>query len=106
MSESTDYPKQLKKLRLLDNRLSTLKQKNDAVIPLNQAVAEIKKLRERINNECRERVIFDNVFKNLEIDLKKNDHELRGNISISMSVDNKVQEFMDELTFLQKQVNF
>lgn len=44
-------------------------------------------MRERINNECRERIIFDTVFKNLEIDLKKNDHELRGNISISISVD-------------------
>ena len=45
---------------------------------------------EIINNECRERVIFDTVFKNLEIDLKKNDHELRNHISVSMSVDSKL----------------
>lgn len=55
-----------------------------------QAIADIKRLREIINNECRERVIFDTVFKNLEIDLKKNDHELRNHISVSMSVDNKL----------------
>ena len=39
----------------------------------NQAIAEIKRLRDKINNECRERVIYDTVFKNLETDLKKND---------------------------------
>jgi hydroxymethylpyrimidine pyrophosphatase-like HAD family hydrolase len=51
---------------------------------------DIKRLREIINNECRERVILDNVSKNLEIDLKKNDHELRNHISVSMSIDNKL----------------
>ena len=58
----------------------------------NQAIAEIKRLRDKINNECRERVIYDTVFKNLETDLKKNDEELRNYVSVSMAIDNKIVE--------------
>ena len=41
--------------------------------------------------------MFDTVFKNLEIDLKKNDHQLRNYISISMSVEEKINEYQNDI---------
>ena len=40
-------------------------------------MAEIKRLKEDVNIVRRERVIFDNVFKKLEIDLKQKEEELK-----------------------------
>ena len=71
---------------------------------MKEAIAEIKRLREKISNECRERVIYDTVFKNLETDLKKNEHELRSQISVSMAIENKIQECGAEIEYITKQV--
>ena len=40
-------------------------------------MAEIKRLKEEVNLVRRERVIFDNVFKKLEMDLKLKEEELK-----------------------------
>lgn len=54
-------------------------------------------MRDKINNECRERVIYDTVFKNLETDLKKQDNNIRKNISITMATDMKINECQDDI---------
>ena len=54
-----------RKIKSLENRLDKQLQK------FNQAVAQNKNLREQIDALRRERVVFDNIYKKLETELKK-----------------------------------
>jgi hypothetical protein len=47
-------------------------------------LAEIKRLQEEVNLVRRERVIYDNVFKKLEFDLKIKEESLKKHIFISL----------------------
>jgi hypothetical protein len=42
------------------------------------------------------------VFKNLEIDLKKNHMDLQNAISVGIAVDEKLEEVTNEMLYLQK----
>lgn len=63
-SDGTEVPQLQKKVKTLDYQLEKTRQRH------NEALAEIKRLKEEVNAARRERVIFDNVFKKLETDLK------------------------------------
>eukprot|EP00941_MAST-03F_sp_MAST-3F-sp1_P006020 g6020.t1 len=53
-----------KQIRILENRL------DKALVKFNQALSHNKKLREKIDNLRRERVVFDNIYKKLEHELQ------------------------------------
>ena len=80
-----------KKMKNYEYKLDQTKQKH------NQAVAEIKRLKEEVNLVRRERVIFDNVFKKLEMDLKLKEEELKKKLLETIQIENERQQIMDEL---------
>ena len=74
------------KIKALEYRLSTQLQK------FNQAVAENKSMRERIDSLRKERVVFDMIYRQLESDIKRKREEL---IAI-MSRTDKAEKARDE----------
>jgi hypothetical protein len=60
-------------------------------------VAEIKRLKEEVNLVRRERVIFDNVFKKLEMDLKLKEEELKKKLLETIQIENERQQILDDL---------
>jgi chromosome segregation ATPase len=66
-ADNTSLPQ---KIRALEYRLSTQLQK------FNQAVAENKSMRERIDALRKERVVFDVIYRQLELDIKQRREEL------------------------------
>jgi len=66
-ADSTSMPQ---KIKALEYRLSTQLQK------FNQAVAENKSMRERIDSLRKERVVFDMIYRQLESDIKTKREEL------------------------------
>ena len=52
-------------------------------------MAEIKKIKEDVNQCRKERVIFDNVFKKLEMDLKLKEDEFRTKLKDSIEKEKK-----------------
>jgi hypothetical protein len=74
------------KIKALEYRLSTQLQK------FNQAVAENKSMRERIDSLRKERVVFDMIYRQLESDIKGKREEL---IAI-MSRTDKAEKARDE----------
>jgi hypothetical protein len=65
-------------------------------------VAEIKRLKEEVNLVRRERVIFDNVFKKLEMDLKLKEEELKKKLLETITIENERQQILDELNNVQE----
>ena len=53
-----------KQIRILENRL------DKALVKFNEALATNKKLRLNIDSLRRERVVFDNIYRKLEVELK------------------------------------
>ncbi len=60
-------------------------------------MAEIKRLKEEVNLVRRERVIFDNVFKKLEMDLKLKEEELKKKLLETIQIENERQQILDDL---------
>ncbi len=65
-------------------------------------MAEIKRLKEEVNLVRRERVIFDNVFKKLEMDLKLKEEELKKKLLETITIENERQQILDELNNVQE----
>ena len=86
-----------KKVKTYEGRLEKIRQKH------NESLAEIKILKEEINVARKERVIYDNVFKKLETDLKNKEEEFKRYLyEKSQVTENK--EFMEEsINGLKKQ---
>jgi len=82
-ADSTSMPQ---KIKALEYRLSTQLQK------FNQAVAENKSMRERIDSLRKERVVFDMIYRQLENDIKGKREEL---IAIMAKTD-KAEKARDE----------
>jgi len=82
-ADSTSMPQ---KIKALEYRLSTQLQK------FNQAVAENKSMRERIDQLRKERVVFDMIYRQLESDIKGKREEL---IAIMAKTD-KAEKARDE----------
>ena len=60
-------------------------------------MAEIKRLKEEVNLVRRERVIFDNVFKKLEMDLKLKEEELKKYLKETIQIENDRAVILDDL---------
>ncbi len=86
-----------KKVKTYEGRLEKIRQKH------NESLAEIKILKEDINVARKERVIYDNVFKKLETDLKNKEEEFKRYLyEKSQVTENK--DFMEEsIEALKKQ---
>lgn len=63
----------------------------------NESLAEIRKLVDVVNASRRERVIFDNVFKNLENDLKHKEEEFKKYLFENLQVEKEKKIAEDEL---------
>jgi hypothetical protein len=75
----------------LENKLEKMRQKH------NESLAEIRKLIEVVNANRRERVIFDNVFKNLEHDLKHKEEEFKKYLFENLQVEKERKIAEEEL---------
>ena len=64
---------------------------------MNNSNAEIKKLSEDVNQVRRERVIYDNVFKKLELDLKQKEEKLKKLINENLSIELNREDMIDNL---------
>ena len=64
---------------------------------MNNSNAEIKKLSEDVNQVRRERVIYDNVFKKLELDLKQKEEKLKKLINENLSIELNREDMIDSL---------
>ncbi|KAL4426281.1 hypothetical protein ABPG74_018698 [Tetrahymena malaccensis] len=63
----------------------------------NESLAQINMLKEQVNMARRERVIFSNVFKKLESDIKLKDEEFKKYMIEKMHVDIKKKQLEEEL---------
>lgn len=59
-------------------------------------------MKEEVNIARRERVIFSNVFKKLETDIKQSDEEFKKYLIIKMQKDEEKKELEEELNQLKK----
>jgi uncharacterized protein (DUF3084 family) len=69
----------------------------------NEALAEINMLKEEVNMARRERVIFSNVFKKLESDIKIKDEEFKKQLIKRMHIDVEKKKAEEELKRIKKQ---
>lgn len=90
-SDGTEIPNLQKKVKTLEYRLEKTRQRN------NESLAEIKRLKEDVNAARRERVIFDNVFKKLESDLKIKEEEFKKCLLENLQVEKERVQAEDEL---------
>ena len=81
----------LKKIKAYEYKLDKLKIKH------NEALAEIRRLKEEVNLVRRERVIFDNVFEKLEIDLKLKEEELKKYLLETIQIENERMNILEDL---------
>lgn len=65
-------------------------------------MAQINLMKEEVNIARRERVIFSNVFKKLETDIKQSDEEFKKYLIIKMQKDEEKKELEEELNQLKK----
>lgn len=80
-----------KKVKTLEYRLEKTRQRH------NESLAEIKRLKEDVNAARRERVIFDNVFKKLETDLKFKEEEFKKYLLENLQVEKERNQAEEEL---------
>lgn len=78
-------------MKTLEYRLEKTRQRN------NESLAEIKRLKEDVNAARRERVIFDNVFKKLESDLKIKEEEFKKCLLENLQVEKERVQAEEEL---------
>lgn len=87
-----------KQIRQLENRLEK------ALIKFNEAIAHNKSLRERIDGLRRERVVFDQIYKKLEMNLDQKKKEMANIIEISNSAYESRDQAQQEMQALKKQL--
>lgn len=90
-SDGTEVPHLQKKVKTLEYRLEKTRQRH------NESLAEIKRLKEEVNAARRERVIFDNVFKKLETDLKLKEEEFKKFLFENLQVEKEKMQVEEEL---------
>lgn len=89
-SDGTEVPHLQKKVKTLEYRLEKTRQRH------NESLAEIKRLKEEVNAARRERVIFDNVFKKLETDLKSKEEEFKKFLFENLQVEKEKMQAEEE----------
>jgi len=82
----------MKKVKAYEQKIEKLKTKQ------NVTLSDISGLKDEVNLMRRERVIYDSVFKKLELDLKVKEEELKRQIREAINVEHDRQEIIDELT--------
>lgn len=90
-SDGTEVPHLQKKVKTLEYRLEKTRQRH------NESLAEIKRLKEEVNAARRERVIFDNVFKKLETDLKTKEEEFKKYLFENLQIEKEKTQAEEEL---------
>ena len=94
-SDGVEIPQITKKLKTDEYRLEKMKQRH------NELLAEIQKLKEDVNASRKERVIFDNVFKKLEIDLKMQELEIKKQLFTSLQIRKEKENSEEQLRLLK-----
>ena len=67
-----------KQIKVLEHRL------HRALVKFNEAIAANKDLREEIDNLRRERVVFDGIYKKLQLELSERNQVLTLTLSLSL----------------------
>ena len=63
------------------------------------------RLQEEVNLVRRERVIFDNVFEKLEMDLKNKEDELKKYLLETIIIENERTQILEDLTNIRNSAN-
>eukprot|EP00825_Cyclidium_porcatum_P043264 TRINITY_DN6096_c0_g1_i4.p1 TRINITY_DN6096_c0_g1~~TRINITY_DN6096_c0_g1_i4.p1 ORF type:complete len:221 (-),score=57.50 TRINITY_DN6096_c0_g1_i4:42-704(-) len=92
-------PQLIKKEKQLEYKLEKARCRH------NEALAQINLMKEDVNIARRERVIFSNVFKKLETDIKQSDEEFKKYLIIKMQKDEEKKTQEEELTQLKKKAH-
>ncbi|EGR29602.1 hypothetical protein IMG5_152520 [Ichthyophthirius multifiliis] len=90
-SNGVALPQLQTKLKQLEYKLEKTRGKH------NESLAQINMLKEKVNMARRERVIFSNVFKKLEGDIKQKDEEFKKYMIEKIHIDNKLKVYEEEL---------
>lgn len=89
---------------MLEHKLEKTRQKH------NESLAEIQTLKEQVNASRRERVIFDNVFKNLETDLKLKEEEFKKYLFDNLQIEKErliAEEELEKIKFeAEKEIQY
>ena len=86
-----------KQIKVLENRLEK------ALVKYNEAIAHNKKLRGRIDNLRRERLVYDQIHKKLEKELESKKEEMKGIVEISEAAYESRENALAEMTQLKQQ---
>ena len=97
--EGTDTDSVGRIIKKLENKLEKILNEN------NEAMARNKQLKEEINTLRKERVIFDKVYNQLEIELKAKESELKSVIEKAEIVKGERQKAQDQIDNLKKAVS-
>ena len=88
-----------KQIKVLENRLEK------ALVKYNEAIAHNKKLRGRIDNLRRERLVYDQIHKKLEKELESKKEEMKGIVEISEAAYESRENALAEMTQLKQQAD-
>ena len=94
---AAEVPQMTKTIHKLEYKLEQLRQKHNTLLD------EIKSQKEDINVLRRDRVIFDNVFKDLEKDLKRKEEHFKKVIFEFVQVQQEKEIAEDELDKIKKE---
>lgn len=61
----------------------------------NHTSSQIKKMKEKVNTILRERVIYDSVFKKLELDLKIKEEEVQRHIGEAIEIEQERKDIFE-----------
>jgi len=85
-----------KQIRILENRL------DKSLIKFNEAIAHNKKLREKIDDLRRERVVFENIYRKIERDLQEKKKAMAEIIEISNQAYENRDNFQMEIAAIEQ----
>ena len=88
-----------KQIKILENRLEK------ALVKYNESIAHNKQLRESIDNLRRERIVFDQIYKKLEKELRRKEKEMSNIVEISNQAYEARDSALREMTQLKAQAD-
>ncbi|KAM3144531.1 hypothetical protein pb186bvf_003400 [Paramecium bursaria] len=98
-SDGVQLPNLIKKQKTFESQLEQIKLKH------NESLAEINQLMEQINIARRERVIFSNVFKKLESDIRAKEEEFKRQLLIRKQKEVELAQYQDQFDKMKEQAD-
>ncbi|CAD8057895.1 unnamed protein product [Paramecium sonneborni] len=98
-SDGIQLPSLIKKQKTLESQLEQIKLKH------NESLAEINQLMEQINTARRERVIYSNVFKKLESDIRAKEEEFKKQLLIRKQIEHELNQCQEQFDKMKEQAN-